>query len=407
MKKILATVILTIMIATTVPAFAIDVNSEGEVTTTAEPPLIKYKWELTEGGLCADFTNPEDCEDHFSCKWVEESTAHCISTLDGYYLVDDNLPKTTPTYLQVMPNPCDESFNTGIKDVRVYTVVWSPYGVNDIANVHVKKYYPDELCTGLSMEACEDSSFCTWHIPIEGTPHCDAAEKEESDAVDITCDGPCPIMGEAVPSEEAKHAIAAAVYYGHITQAQADEILFYIKEKQYKIYREIDKMNCCDPAGYYTVLVRVTGSTGANTEISNDFEYYSIKALKTDFKTVNYGLIPIGFKKWINGDYIFDEGVAIPTLRNNGNDPFKVRIKGTDLINQENNNYKILVNYLDAWFMGKTIDPLAYTWKTFSPTTPSVFARCTDQKIDFSVNAPTGTSSGTYKGSITLEAIAP
>lgn len=376
-KKILAIALLTIIIAVTIPVFAeeevedpVAIPSGGNIPITATPPVINYKWELTESGQqCADIHDQTICESKFSCIW---NTEVCVPTLfEGYYMVDDDCH--TPG-LQVRPRPCENSgFNTSLKDVRVYIVVSSPYGINDITNVHVKKFYPNDV------------------------------EKEENDAIDIT--GVEGGDGHIIPSVEVEHAIAAAVHYGYITEAQAYDpntgIIEMIKQKQYKVYREIDKMTCCDPAGTYRVMVRVTGRLGAYIEFSNLFQYFSIKAIRTDFATVDYGLIPIGTaadKKWISGDYIF--GTPAPTVRNNGNDPWILKIKSTDLINQQNSNYFITVDHLDSWFLGWEIDPLTHDWQSFDA---KVLNRCTDTKIDFSVWAPYGTSSGTYAGTITLK----
>ncbi len=297
----------------------------------------------------------------------------------------------------------------GDKAVEIYAIVSDPNGAADINTVDVKVWYPLVIPNpgGTGLQNYRPATY----IPYTGN------EAYIGDILDT------------------------AITEGRITSADKTLILGHLVNDEWRFYETTTTLKYYDVAGIYTVEVVAKDKAGSPpVPFTNTFEYISIKSIGVDFPNVNYGTIIPTTKQIVSGDRDLTTTTK-PTIQNEGNDPFKLKISGTDLHGSDFQNV-IYATTLDSKVYGVASYAVAAngyatlgadasqeqnlntagiiftplispdTWnpvnQIFNPTTKlytGVKVNTGVRQIDFSILAPYGTTSDTYTGSFTLEAI--
>ena len=311
--------------------------------------------------------------------------------------------------VQVIPVPL------GQKDVEMYAIVSDPNGAANIDHVEFKVWYPLTIPN-------VDGNGLQNYIPL-------ATEMFwATDTATIIA-----ILNEAIAE-------------GRLSDADVNDpntgIVKHLENYEWRFFTATTTLEYFDVSGDYTVMA-VAKDTGGSVPnpLSNTFKYLSIKSIGVDFETVNYGDIIPSTPQIVSGD-ISLETPQFPTVRNEGNDPFRLNISATDMHGSDFQNV-ILATDLDSKVygvdtyavapdgfaaLGPNINQNLYldtvgvlfglplvspdTWDTtaqiFNPNTKvqtGVHLLTGIRQIDFSIHAPYGTTSDVYSGTVTLEAV--
>lgn len=277
---------------------------------------------------------------------------------------------------QVTPVP------DGNKQVCVYVVAWDPNGAGDINRVWITVNNPS------GQVAYGDTGTVIMPVP---------------NIVELT-----PAEGAAITQ--------TAFEQNLLTSPEKTQIDDQLLNGERRMWEFCFELTHCDEAGTYTVLAKANDGIGNTGQLENTFEYVSIKEIALDFVTVDYGEVIPGVKQKVSGDLVWysdmntpadptdDTGVG-PTIRNRGNDPFKLQISATDMIGTDPANI-ILGTNLDATVY--STDP-ALTQEQYLDYTPGVLfdpiiKPCVMEKIDFSL-LQAEICMDTYTGTITIEPV--
>lgn len=278
---------------------------------------------------------------------------------------DGDLPNHVTPGTQVMPIP------DGNKEVCVYVVVRDPNGAADINRIWMSVVNQNgvEVANGDTINIGEISE-------LTHTETCTATQ--------------------------------AAVGANLMLSPRKTEIDDHVYASEWRMWKFCFDLTHCDISGTYTVTANANDHAGGTGTITNDFEYLSIKELAIDFNLIDYGTIVPGIKQIVSGDE--DENTPFePTVRNRANDPFKLKISAENMQGNDPNNV-ILATNLDAHVYGEdangnTIDENLYLDSNGIEFNP-IINTCTIEKIDFSLMQDP-ICEDTYRGTITLEPIAP
>jgi hypothetical protein len=245
------------------------------------------------------------------------------------------------------------------KQVCVYIVATDPNGAADINRVYVDVDYPSG-----GLKASGDATEITDQATIEG----------------ITQD---------------------ALDQGLIDASAKAFIDQHCSNDESRMFEYCFELTNCDEPGDYTVVANANDNFGGLGTFSNTFEYLSIKMLKLDFTLINYGNIVPGVKMIVSGD----DDMATPnkpTIENQGNDPFKLKISATDMIGTNPANV-ILASNLDSKVYG-TGGPQEQNLNTAGVTFDPIIEHCSEEPMDFSLMQDV-ICQDTYTGTITIEAV--
>ena len=259
----------------------------------------------------------------------------------------------------VTPNP-----GTGIDEVWTqfykYAIVSDPNGISDIATVFEQLREPD------------------------GTPI-----TPEAQMTDITGTG------------EVETVLDDALACGMITQDEYDNYIWGLAplKSQFKMYKIDNELNNHHTPGDYIVYFKVVDNQGGFSEDTCTFVYEGLNAMEIDFDNVNYGVIEVGIEKWVAGDTVFDPSGTSdrPTVKNQGNVNIQIRVLGEDMIGQESPSQTIDASALSVEFMNQHEYDIS-SWVTLD----GVLTPCTPDQISFDINAPPGTTSNSYVGSLSI-----
>jgi hypothetical protein len=259
----------------------------------------------------------------------------------------------------VTPNP-----GTGIDEVWTqfykYAIVSDPNGISDIATVFEQLRDPNGN-------------------PITG----------EVQMTDITGTG------------EVETVLNDALACGMITQDEYDDYLWGLDplKSQFMMYKIENELNNHHTPGDYIVYFKVVDNQGGFSEGTCTFVYEDLSAMEIDFNDVNYGIIEVGIEKWVAGDDIFDPSgnSTRPTVKNQGNVNIQIRVLGEDMIGQESPSQTIDASALSVEFMGQHEYDISEWVPLNGELTP-----CTPDQISFDINAPPGTTSNSYAGSLSI-----
>jgi hypothetical protein len=267
---------------------------------------------------------------------------------------DGDLLHTIPG-TQVTPVPA------GTKQVCVYIVATDPNGAADINRVWADVDYPSG-----GLKASGDATEITDQSTIEGITQ-DAVNQNIIDAGDKT------------------------FIDSHCSNSES------------RMFEYCFELTNCEEPGMYEVTANANDGSGGVGVLVNTFEYLSIKALKLDFTHINYGVVVPGVKQIVSGDDDMSTPNN-PTVENEGNDPFKLRISATDMIGVNPANVIDATN-LDSNVYG-TSGPQEQNLNNAGITFDPIIEYCSEEPIDFSLLQDI-ICQDTYTGTLTIEAVTP
>jgi hypothetical protein len=256
----------------------------------------------------------------------------------------------------VTPNP-----GTGMDEVCTlfykYAIVSDPNGISDIATVFEQLRDPN------------------------GNPL-----STETQMTDITSEG------------EVITVLDDALACGMINQTEYDEYVWGLDplKAQFKMFKIVNQLNNHNTPGDYIVYFKVVDNQGGFSEDTCTFVYESLDAMEIDFDNVNYGAIEVGVEKWVAGDIVFGTSDR-PTIKNQGNVDIQIMVLGDDLTGVNSPSQTIDASALSVEFMGQHEYDIS-SWVTLD----GVLTPCTPDQISFDINAPTGTTSNEYVGSLSI-----
>jgi len=311
--------------------------------------------------------------------------------------------------VQVVPVPL------GQKVVELYAIVSDPNGAANIDHVEFKVWYPLTI------------------------PNVDGDGLQNY----------LPLAHELVWTTDSATIIAIlneAIAEGRLTDADVNDpntgIIKHLENYEWRFFMDTTTLEYFDVSGDYTVMAVAKDAGGSPpVPLENTFTYISIKSIGVDFQAVDYGEIIPSTPQIVSGDIDMTTS-QFPTVRNEGNDPFRLEISATDM---EGSNFQNIISASDLdskvygvetyavvpdgyVALGPNINQNLYldtvgvlfslplvspdTWDTtvqiFNPTTKvqtGVHLLTGIRQIDFSIHAPYGTTSDIYSGTVTLEAV--
>lgn len=272
-----------------------------------------------------------------------------------FVLADDD-PLTPGTQVNPIPGVGNDK---SYKDFYKYAIVSDPNGIADIVTVYEQLFYPNN--TQVTSEVtCND---------ITGN----VAEYTQAlkDAVNASL-------------------ISSADYTNYTVGLQASKA-------RYKIFKIKNSLSNCDPAGSYRVYFKVADRSGGYNFDNTNFDYTALKAIGLDFDSVNYGSVSVGIRKVIGGDEDWSTP-ALPTIKNEGNDPLKIEIKASKLKGDTLGQY-VQASDLSAELGAASLPQLSESFQLLdSPLIP-----CTPTQIDFDITPSYGTTTDNYRGTIAVK----
>jgi hypothetical protein len=210
---------------------------------------------------------------------------------------------------------------------------------------------------------------------------------------------------------EIKKALDDALAEGLITQDEHAALSFKLDpEKNQAVMFKIENyLDNHDHPGVYTVQLKVIDQQGRVTFGECKFDYMTIRAIELDFNTINYGTIAPGIEKDIAGDPIFANPGGLPTIKDQGNVPIKVKIRASDLqtfIDSPIGRIREIIpaSALSVTLLGPKVFDLSGNGKVLPQNVD--LQPCTPTQIDFDIKAPIGTAQGVYTGSMFFDVFA-
>ncbi len=258
--------------------------------------------------------------------------------LAKFELNDDIPDNDVSDPINVIPGP--ENSNPG-RTVNIYTAVSNTngagYQAGSITRVDIKIFYPQVLPN---------------HAGVGLQAHRSTDAQNGGGVLEISSN-----------AAEILAAVTSAVAQGVLTQAQADAIVLHTANGEWRFFKTSTTLKYFDVAGLYNVFVVANNNAGARSADSdsstlprgnpNTFDYISIKSLGIDFASIDYGLLAPSSVATLSGDDIFGNTQGARTIRNLGNDPFKLKIKASDLLHAGDSQNKILGTDVDSTVYGE------------------------------------------------------
>ena len=340
-SKTIAVLMAAIIVsAAVVPmVIAASIPTEGVVTGSTTPPIIKAKWEL-----------PDDA--------------------------DAPLHLTPGT--QVLPEA------NANKLVKMYMVARDPNGAGDIVNAGFRIEHP----------AAPDPDTACW-MPTSPVPAIYGYGMVDQLAATEWFYGTVITPGPQRAAIEA--AIAAAVNVNLINQTVANDLLEELEQQEARFFYAEESFTCCWAPGNYSVMAWASDNAGGQGELVNNLTYESIIAIDLDFSAgINYGDLVPGVKQILSGDEVFSAGDGAPTVISLANDPIEIWLHATPL---EGEMKQHLITNFDARLNHDVSVDFVAGQNTL---VPGVLIPNWLEKMDFSVTPPDNTPADTYRGTMTL-----
>jgi len=270
--------------------------------------------------------------------------------------------------VQIHVNPSDWRM-----DIFAFMVVTDPEGRDDIFQVFAQVFHPRDVPPWCGSEKFKATEF----DPIE----------DEGDIYDAMDD---------------------ALYSGHLTKAEYDDIVHMLFEKPMAyLYCVQLPMEYCEPCGVYKVNMWASDSDCDSGAICYAlFEWKCSVIVQYDFTELDFGKIEAGVEKVIIGDEDISTKDA-PTLKNEGNTKVHIQIKSQEMTHTGYDNYKI--TDFDVYWMGEYYDEDdGYTtegqsgeWTPWIDIYPDL-CMCNTKQIDFSIHPKHNLPPGTYRGALQM-----
>jgi hypothetical protein len=266
--------------------------------------------------------------------------------------------------VQIHVNPSDWRL-----DIFAFMVVTDPEGRDDIFQVFAQVYHP-----------------------LEVPPWC-GSEKFKATQFDPCTDEGCIY-----------DALDAALYSGHLTKAEYDDIVHVLFEKPIAyLYCVQLPMEYCEPCGIYKVKMWAADSDCFSGPYCYAlFEWKCGVIVEYDFTSLNFGKIEAGVEKVIIGDEDLSTS-DMPTLKNEGNTKVHIQVKSQEMTHTEYDQYKI--TEFDVYWMGNYFvynsDGQSGDWTAWCELEPDL-CLCQTKQIDFSIHPKHNLPPGTYRGHLTL-----
>lgn len=345
MKVLAIAVTMALVLALLLPATALATVVPGEtvpttatITGSGSPPIIKAQWELP-----------------------------------------DDYPAIAGTQVDIVPS--------GTKMMYAYIVVMDPNGRGDIAQVFCDVYHPDGTF-----------KFQVHGVLLDPTVSDDMAEMEEAKAAGVAAE--TGTWTTNVP-EMLLDPTLAPVPAEPITQDVADWLdeEIFNTETAYMYKAEIP-MEYHQPCGRYTVESWATDQSGEQSlRLGSWYEWVETKVLELDFTSIDYGEVVPCIEKIVPGDYVLETAGPAPpvkpTVKNEGNIALTIGVHSTAMVGDATGK---TIEDFDTKFRDEKIQYVACEDTWFA----NPLDLCSTEKIIFSVHAPVGTPSDTYRGELTM-----
>ena len=149
-----------------------------------------------------------------------------------------------------------------------------------------------------------------------------------------------------------------------------------------------------DPPGTYTVTVTAGDSQGNTDSDSDTYGVNTKVAFSIDFNAINYGGIDPGSNSTVEGNTTMEPlGANPPTIRNDGNVVMDVNMSITGAIFPDHTTATVGIDG------PRTLNTATTTF------TDANIAVASTKKIDSKLSVDTGTASGDYSGTLTVDGI--
>ncbi|AIY90547.1 hypothetical protein [Geoglobus acetivorans] len=348
-KNILLLAVLAVSLIGIGTANAIDgYSSQEKISVTVEtdplgsPPWIKAKWEL----------------------WLDPNT-------DDEFILTDADPARLGTQGDIVPGDGATFYS--------FVIVSDPNGIEDISdgNVYVDVYHP--TC------GYGDGSF---KYQVHATEI-----KLVRDQLGIP-DLDAPVFkGYSV-----RELVELGVATGYFSSEDASELLEELHQNEARIYAAELFIDYHQAYGWYMVKAWATDNNGATSEkFTNYFEVRPMLAYETDFNSVHFTNVKVGYRAQVSGDYDMNTSDR-PTIRNIGNTPIAVSAYASDATSATDPPKKF-EDVFDMRFLDEDLMLPSWEWTKFS----NLLWPCNTTKIDFSLHLPNGAPATDYTGYILLE----
>ncbi|WOF15930.1 VWA domain-containing protein [Methanoplanus sp. FWC-SCC4] len=115
------------------------------------------------------------------------------------------------------------------------------------------------------------------------------------------------------------------------SQDPESSVLYYLNKGTADVWKGTAVIHYCQPAGEYLVSVRALDrNSNPSLPLNNIFYYRPVGGVEFDFVSVDYGNATVLENKWATGNTIFETGDGLPTVRNIGNIPVRIKIVRQD-----------------------------------------------------------------------------
>ena len=215
------------------------------------------------------------------------------------------------------------------------------------------------------------------------------------------------IAVDITDTPEQSNALTEALDSNLITQSDYNDMLLILK-KEAKMFRIENFLGIHDKPGDYKVCFKVVGKENYSENYTN-FEYKSIKILELDFNSISYGKITTNEQKKVDGDNYFDPAgdSTAPTVKNQGNIEFRIKISATDMIGENDPTRIIPASALSVEFLGQSV---CSRYCEISPgpgltnevTLDRYLMPTIPTSINFGVTAPYETPNDIYSGQLII-----
>jgi hypothetical protein len=272
----------------------------------------------------------------------------------------------------------------GMKTMKFYVVVGDPNGIPDVSAVYIKVYHPDG-----SFKFQLDAIMPNWTIiPWDGL---------------IDMDGDCSgdtSVNDALDILESEGRITYGYDPVRGTMMDLDLLKYDLRNNKQFMVEIVGEMEYCQPAGMYTVEAIVVDQYGNAGTLLNQFEYYSIVALRCDFDSISWGQVNVNQWNILYGDEDLMTPTK-PTVKNDGNDPAMLEVQFAEMVGV---NFLKKIRDFDVLMLGGHIELQAGESMIITDDggVPIVLPPCTPTQIDFSVHPPVGTPQDIYVGDMTI-----
>lgn len=323
-----------------------------------------------------------------SAKYIDKNnqyqkTFNTEALIEGNY--DDPIPGE-PTddgpvveYCWILPDEDDQTDCVQIhinpsgwrNDIYAWLVVTDTNGKGDIAQVFAQVFFPRDVPTWCGSEKFKASEL---------------AENRVTSATEI------------------RDAMDAALYSEHLTKPDCEDIeaIVFTTPIAY-VFKVQLPMEYCEPAGVYKVRMWATdGDSHPSEYCYATFQWKEAVVLQYDFGVLNFGSIEAGVEQPITGDEFLNTPL-LPTVKNEGNTKIHMQIKSQEMVNQDDEQYKI--TEFDVRWMGKDFvyntDGQTSDWTAWLELDPDL-CLCQTKPIGFSVHPDHSLPPGVYKGKLTI-----